>query len=174
MPAPRVRSQLTIQASPDLLARVRGLADQRRQTVTAVVVEALEALLAGRGSAAAPAGAHDLAARLEVLEARVSRLEARPAITPPPPAAGRAAAPAATDPTPPAAMPEEAIPTAELARLTGTAATGWNRWAAGHRPGDVWNHPRFGPWRLLGKTAAQNGGTPRWMWEPVTASDGQA
>lgn len=172
MPAtPRVRSQLTIQASPVLLAKVRALAAERRQTVTALVVDALEALLSGPTSG--PAG-DDLRERIEAIERRLAALEHRPAppAAPIPAALPEAVAPA--DPAPPAGLPPGAIPTVEVARITGTAATGWNRWAAGHRAGDVWQHPRFGPWRLLGKLPAGNGGTPRWMWEPVTASDGQS
>lgn len=75
--AKRERTQLTIQASPDLIAKVRQMAEQRRQTVTAVVVEALEAWIAG--DQVFSAGDDDLAQRVADLERRIERLE----ITPP-------------------------------------------------------------------------------------------
>lgn len=75
-PAKRERTQLTIQANPDLLARVRQMAEQRRQTVTAVVVEALEAYIAG--DQVFSADDDDLARRVAELERRVQQLEAAP------------------------------------------------------------------------------------------------
>ena len=75
-PAKRERTQLTIQANPDLLARVRQMAEQRRQTVTAVVVEALEAYIAG--DQVFSAVDDDLARRVAELERRVQHLEAAP------------------------------------------------------------------------------------------------
>lgn len=163
MPKPRQRTQLTVQVpDPDLLTRLRALAEQRRQTLSVLVVEALEALLSA--APAAPAD-DDLARRVEALERRVRALEQSPA------PAGRlvASGPALDLPAAPLELdtPAGAIPTAEVARITGVAATGWNRWAVAHRPGDVWDHPRFGPWRLVGKVPAENGGTPRWMWEQL-------
>lgn len=70
----RERTQLTIQATPDLLANVRGIAERRRQTVTAVVVEALEAYIAGDQVLLQDEG--DLARRVADLEQRVRKLEA--------------------------------------------------------------------------------------------------
>ena len=72
----RERTQLTIQASPDLLTRVRQMAEQRRQTVTAVVVEALEAYIAG--DQVFSVGDDELAQRVADLERRVQQLEAAP------------------------------------------------------------------------------------------------
>jgi predicted transcriptional regulator len=75
-PSKRERTQLTIQASPDLLAKVRRLAEQRRQTVTAVVVEAIEAWI--DGDQVLSAGEDDLRQRVEAIEARLAALEGEP------------------------------------------------------------------------------------------------
>ena len=47
MPRNRAGAQLAINAPPELLERLRAAAVARRQTVTAVVVEAIEAALSG-------------------------------------------------------------------------------------------------------------------------------
>lgn len=174
MPKPRQRTQLTVQIpDPALLTRLRALADERRQTLTTVVVEALEALLTA--PTAGPADDDTLLQRVEALEREVQALKRRPAGVPVVTVPGTSAAPLQPSAQPlERDLPEGAIPTVEVARITGTAATGWNRWAAGHRPGDVWEHPRFGPWRLLGKLPAENGGMPRWMWESAATAPAQS
>jgi predicted transcriptional regulator len=53
MPRNRAGAQLAINAPPALLERLRAAAAARRQTVTAVVVEAIEAALSGGLQAAA-------------------------------------------------------------------------------------------------------------------------
>ena len=181
MPAPRQRSQLTIQASPALLGRLRALAAARRQTLTAMVGEALEALVEappadprpGRADAAAAAG--DLLQRIEALDRRVAALEARPAPSAPSMPAARPTAPAAAPAAASAAaLPDGGITARELARLAGVDPSGLNRWASVHQPGDVWQHPTAGIWRLFGKVVLGTGGTGRWVWLPGMASDGQA
>ena len=79
MPRNRAGAQLAINASPVLLERLRAAALARRQTVTAVVVEAIEAALSGgRQAAAAPAAGAQLLERVAALEAAVAQLQ-RPA-----------------------------------------------------------------------------------------------
>jgi hypothetical protein len=73
---PRIRTQLAIQATPELLARVKGAATARGQTVTRLLIDWIEAGLAG--DLPAPAAGPDLLARVEALEAAVSDLQ-RPA-----------------------------------------------------------------------------------------------
>jgi hypothetical protein len=79
MPRNRAGAQLAINASPVLLERLRAAALARRQTVTAVVVEAIEAALSGAlPAAAAPAAGAQLLERVAALEAAVAQLQ-RPA-----------------------------------------------------------------------------------------------
>jgi hypothetical protein len=163
---PRIRTQLAIQATPDLLARVKGAATARGQTITRLLIDWIEAGLAG--DLPAPAAGPDLLARVESLEAAMALLQ-RPA--PPEPATMGAGTleiigaahlrPAATT----AAPAVGAITTAELAQRTGTNRAAWNNWAAKSSPGDVRDHPQAGGWRLIGKVAAESGGPPRWLWE---------
>lgn len=173
MPKPRQRTQLTVQIpDPTLLTRLRALADQRRQTLTTVVVEALEALL--DGTPAGPAG-NDLLQRVDALERRLLALEERPAGVPVVEVPGTAAAPLPPAPAPLALdLPEGAITTAELARLTATNHKGWNNWAASRAAGEVRVHPDAGSWRLVGRVPSDAGGPARCMWEPATAGQGQA
>lgn len=173
MPKPRQRTQLTVQIpDPGLLTRLKALADQRRQTLTTVVVEALEALL--DGPQPGPGGG-DLLQRVEALERDVQALKRRPAaaaVTAPP---VTAAAPLAPPPAPlELDLPDGAITTAELARRTGTNHKGWNNWAASRAAGEVRVHPDAGSWRLVGRVPSEAGGPARCMWEPVTAGQGQA
>lgn len=72
--AKRERTQLTIQASPDLLAKVRELSERRRQTVTAVVVEAIEAYIEG-DRILSPSDS-EIADRVAELERRMQVVEA--------------------------------------------------------------------------------------------------
>jgi hypothetical protein len=76
MPRPRVRSQLVVEASPDLLDRVRAAASARRLSIKALVLDWIEAGLSGGVSAAAPlAGTDGLADRVAQLEAAVAELQ---------------------------------------------------------------------------------------------------
>jgi hypothetical protein len=79
MPRNRAGAQLAINAPPELLERLRAAAAARRQTVTAVVLEAIEAALSGGlQAAAAPAAGALLLERVAALEAAVAQLQ-RPA-----------------------------------------------------------------------------------------------
>ena len=163
---PRIRTQLAIQATPDLLARVKGAATARGQTITRLLIDWIEAGLAG--DLPAPAAGPDLLARVEALEAAMALLQ-RPA--PPEPATMGAGTleiigaahlrPAATT----AAPAVGAITTTELAERTGANRGAWNTWATKATPGDVRHHPQAGSWRLIGKAALDAGGPARWMWE---------
>lgn len=160
---PRVRSQLAIQASPELRARVQAAADARGWTVTRLVVSWLEAGL--DGALPGPADASDLNARVAALEAAVAALQAerrapmprRPA--PPSPQPGM--------PAPLPQLPDAALTTAEVADRTGTNRGAWNNWAVKAAAGDVRHHPQAGDWRLIGKAPGPNGGPDRWLWEPA-------
>jgi hypothetical protein len=78
MPRNRAGAQLAINAPPELLERLRAAAAARRQTVTAVVVEAIEAALSGGlQAAAAPAAGAQLLERVAALEAAVAQLQPR-------------------------------------------------------------------------------------------------
>jgi predicted transcriptional regulator len=73
---PRNRAQLAIQASPELLERLRAAAAAQRRTVTALVLEAIEAALSGGlQAAAAPAAGAQLLERVAALEAAVAQLQ---------------------------------------------------------------------------------------------------
>jgi hypothetical protein len=180
---PRVRSQLAIQAPPELLIRVRDVAEARGRTITSVVLEWIEAGLAGE-AAPSPAPAADdarvaaLEAELVKLAARVTSLEHTPRprraalgeiVAAPAPAAPQPAL--ADDPVPvapvPLVMKEEGITTAELAERTSTNRAGWNNWAARSAPGAVRQHETAGAWRLVGKVAPPAGGPERWIWKPA-------
>lgn len=76
MPRNRAGAQLAINAPAELLERLRAAAAARRQTVTAVVVEAIEAALSGALPAAgAPAAGAQLLERVAALEAAVAQLQ---------------------------------------------------------------------------------------------------
>lgn len=79
MPRNRAGAQLAIQAPPELLERLRAAAAVQRRTVTALVLEAIEAALSGGlPAAAAPAAVAELLQRVAALEAALARLQ-RPA-----------------------------------------------------------------------------------------------
>lgn len=82
MPRNRAGAQLAINAPPELLERLRAAALARRQTVTAVVLEAIEAVISGGPAAAAPAAADPagpaLLERLERLEVAIAQLQQTP------------------------------------------------------------------------------------------------
>jgi hypothetical protein len=147
----RVRSQLAIQAPPELLARLRSAATAQGRTTTSVCIEALENWL-NRAGAAPPSA--DLAQRVAALEERVRVLA---------PSLSLAASPQTL--LPPDEI--ETLTTSELSARTGTNRAAWNQWAAAHSTGDVRVHSKAGHWRLVGKTASEGGGPPRWMWERV-------
>jgi predicted transcriptional regulator len=82
MPRNRAGAQLAINIPPDLLERLRAAALAQRRTVTAVVVEAIEAALPGGPAAALPAAADPsapaLLERLERLEVALAQLQQTP------------------------------------------------------------------------------------------------
>ena len=180
---PRVRSQLAIQAPPELLERVRSAAAARGQTVTRLLIGWIEAGLSG--DLPAPGAGPDLAARVQALEAAVAQLQAQAAaprsaerVEPlrVPLGAGQLEIIGAKHLHPPAEapfpervgpVPAGAIPTGELAERTGTNRAAWNNWARADRVGDVRNHPQAGPWRLVGQAPGPGGGPLRWLWEPA-------
>jgi hypothetical protein len=81
MPRQRNRSQLAIQAPPELLERLRAAAAAQRRTVTGLVIEWIEAGLSGTLPAAevAPAADAELMERVAALEACLAELQRRPA-----------------------------------------------------------------------------------------------
>jgi predicted transcriptional regulator len=143
----RIRTQLAIQAPPELLERLRLSAAVQRRTVTALVLEAIETALSG--GPAEPAASAELLMRVAALEEAVARLQ-------------RPASPERVIDLP---RSGEGLSTVELARLTGTNRAAWNNWAAKASPGEVRRHPQAGNWRLVGKAATAGGGPARWLWE---------
>jgi hypothetical protein len=144
----------------------------------------LAQLEAPTAPAAGPAGGDGLADRLAQLEARtaelgeaVAQLEAQgPAhrspyrVAPSIARTGGGLSPDQGSPIPPAGelpSPDGGITTAELADRTGTNRAAWNTWASKAAPGAVRSHPQAGPWRLVGKCPAPNGGPARWLWAPA-------
>ena len=162
MPSRR-RRQLAIQVPDDLPERVRAAAAAQKRTATSLLLEWIEAGLAGAPAAGAPAG--DLLARIEALEVAVAALP-RPAPAPPrvdaPPAPNR---PAPRPAVPPPDAPAGAITTAELAERTSTNRAAWNNWARSDRIGAIREHSTAGRWRLAGQAAPATGGPPRWVWQ---------
>jgi len=158
MTSRRIRSQLTLQADPGLLRRLRALAAARRQTLTALCVAALEGLLSGTTTDAADTLPAD---RIAALERRVAALEAR--LPSPPPPCPTAAAEAASGPS------GTAITTGDLARLVGCDPSGLNRWAGCHPIGSIWR----GQWQLLGRgeRVPGRGSRPPWLWSAVTIGE---
>lgn len=168
---PRVRSQLAIQADPELLGRVRAAAKAQGRTVTALVTDWIDAGLAASGCQTKGAVGTDLADRMNQLEALVAELQRQVAglageRRPLPQPVG-APLPKPTAPAPVQAPTGEAISTAQLAENTGTNRASWNNWAAKAKPGAVRNHATAGNWRLVGKEPSPDGGPERWMWQPA-------
>jgi hypothetical protein len=158
---PRVRSQLAIQADPELLQRLRTHAEATGRTVTSLVLEGIEAVLNGRLGASGHGKADpSLLARIEAVEHRLQQLEA-----------ARTATVRSTPPAPPPRSPEvaitpitgETIGVPELAALLGVSTKAVSKWAKDHGAGAV----RDG-WRLLGKVPAPGPGVPRWRFERVS------
>lgn len=177
---PRVRSQLAIQASPELLERLRAAAAAQRRTVTSLLTEWIELGMSGAlvAPTAAAAGAGvDLQARVEALEKAVAQLQAprpttagagraprqRPAAAPPEPAADP---PIEPSPTLRAGdVPAGGITTAELAERIGMKRGSLNerlRRMGGARVG-----LELDGWRCIGQAPAPGGGPLRWLWEPA-------
>jgi len=154
--------QLNCRVPEALAARVRAEAARRRQTVSALVSDALEALLATATNPLAAdskpiASDSKLADRVAGLEGRVRSLEA--GITrkdEQQPTKGE---------VPTLEMVSGALTTSELATATGTNRAGWVNWAQGKPQGAVRAHRTAGRWRLIGKAPTDGGGPARLMWE---------
>lgn len=165
--------QLNVRVEAELAGRLKREAMRLHANPGALVAQALEQFLSGASgvSAALAAPSKEWQAPLAALEARVAKLEAKPAATPPP--SPPTASPERVKPAPPvepAKIPQVsdgAITTVELAKLTKTNKNGWNNWA--NKPlreiGQVRSHPDAGDWRLVGKAPADAGGPERWLWE---------
>ena len=178
---PSIRSQLAIQAPPELLERLRAAAAARGQTVTRLLLGWIEAGLAGDLPAPGAGGGAELLERVAALEAStaqlaaaVAQLQASPRrspqrVTPSIPLPGEAPSPERVSPAPRSGdlppPPAGAITTAELAERTATSRAAWNNWASAERVGQVRPHPQAGPWRLVGQAPAPGGGPLRWLWE---------
>jgi len=158
---PRVRSQLAIQASPELLERVRAAAAAQRRTVTSLVVEWVEAGLSGALVApTASAAGSDLQTRVQALEKAVADLQ-----SPRPTTAGRAPLPRSDAALPERDAPAGGITTAELAERIGMKRGSLNerlRRMRGARVG-----LELDGWRCVGQAPAPGGGPLRWLWEPA-------
>ena len=142
--------QLNCRVPEALAAKVRAEAARRRQTVGALVSEALEAL---------PASDNGMADRVADLESRVRSLEV--GIT----------RKDEQQPTKEEALTPEMVSgvltTGELATATGTDPASWVDWAQGKPQGAVRAHRTAGRWRLVGKAPTDAGGPARLIWEKV-------
>ena len=147
--------QLNCRVPEALAAKVRAEAARRRQTVGALVSEALEALLAADSKPLA--SDNGMADRVADLESRVRSLEA--GIT----QKNEQQPPKEERPTP--ELAPETPTTSELAAATGTNRAGWVNWAQGKDQGAVRAHRTAGRWRLMGKAPTDAGGPARLMWE---------
>jgi hypothetical protein len=179
MPRDRKGAQLALELEPGLMQRLRARAAADGRPVAVLVRRWIEAGLGGVLEQQATTAAPDLLARVEALEAAVSDLQ-RPASPERGSAAPRSGEPVTPRRLPmgagtleiigaahlrPAAAADGAVTTAELAERTGTNRAAWNTWAAKASPGDVRHHPQAGGWRLIGKSAPESEGPPRWLWE---------
>lgn len=154
--------QLNCRIPEALAARVRAEATRRRQTVGALVSEALEALLAADSKPLASdsnslASDSKMADRVADIESRVRLLEA--GFTP-----KDEQQPTKEEAQAPESVPE-ALTTSELAAATGTNRAGWVNWAQGRAQGAVRVHKTAGSWRLMGKAPTDAGGPARLIWE---------
>jgi hypothetical protein len=141
------RVQLNCRIPEALAAKVRAEAARRRQTVGALVSEALEAL---------PVSDNGMADRVADLESRVRSLEA--GIT----RKDEQQPPKEEEPTP--GKVPGTLTTSELAAATGTDPASWVNWAQGKDQGAVRAHRTAGRWRLMGKASTDAGGPARLMW----------
>ena len=141
------RVQLNCRIPEALAAKVRAEAARRRQTVGALVSEALEAL---------PVSDNGMAGRVADLESRVRSLEV--GIT-----RKDEQQPPKERPTP--ELVPETLTTSELAAATGTDPASWVYWAQGKDQCAVRAHRTAGRWRLIGKAQTDPRGPARLMWE---------
>ena len=142
------RVQLNCRIPEALAAKVRAEAARRRQTVGALVSEALEALpVSDNGMADRVA---DLESRVRSLEFCITRKDEQQ------PTKGEAQAPE---------LVPETLTTSELAAATGTDPASWVYWAQGKDQGAVRAHRTAGRWRLIGKAQTDPRGPARLMWE---------
>jgi hypothetical protein len=142
------RSQLAINAPPELLERLRREAQARGVTATRLVIEALERHL----EAGPPDPDAHLDARLGAIEARLGALEQR---SPHPPAA-----PLQITHTGDAPAVDGALTGAQLAKVLGVGSSAINAWAGRSKPGQTYRG-----WELIGKVASPSGGPARWMFQ---------
>ena len=155
------RSQLAINAPPELLERLRREAQARGVTATRLVIEALQRHL----EAGPPDPDAHLDARLGAIEARLGALEQR---SPHPPAAPlqitrMGDAPAVDRPLAAAPLPaalDGALTGAQLAKVLGVGSSAINAWAGRSKPGQTYRG-----WELIGKVASPSGGPARWMFQ---------
>lgn len=156
--------QLNLKVPPIVLsdwrrrAREAGHGDSVRDWLLATLSPPAEA-------AVSPSAAALLSARLDAVETRLAAAVAAAEALASPPAAASPPAPAAADPADP--LPSAAVSAALAARGLAIAAGTLNRWAAAHRPGDLWSyrHGGSGQWRLIGKASAVAGAP--WLWQPT-------
>jgi predicted DNA-binding protein len=161
---PRIRSQLAIQAPPELIERVKAAAAAQGRTSTSVVLEWIEAGLGRPGHQRLPS---DLAARVAALEAAVAALRRHPSsgVRSIPQAGELAKDEPSTDQVTTLPPVEGAISSSELAeRLQmkrGTFIARLNR-QGGARAGLV-----VDGWVCLGVSRSPTGGPPRATWRPA-------
>jgi hypothetical protein len=146
--------QLNCRIPEALAARVRAEATRRRQTVGALVSEALEALLVADSKPIATDS--KMADRVADLESRVRSLEA--GIT------QKDEQQPTKEDAPTLELVPETLTTSELAAATGTNRAGWVNWAQGKPQGAVRAHKTAGRWRLMGKAPTDAGGPARLTW----------
>lgn len=162
--------QLNVRVDAALAAKLKAEAKRRHANPGALVAQALEQFLSGASNAptslAVPS--KEWQKPLAALEARVAKLETKPAA--PPPAAKTS--PDQAKPAPPVEptkipqMGDGAITTADLAIATGTNRAAWNNWARDKNPGAIRKmKPEVGNWRYLGKAPSEMGGPERGLWE---------
>jgi len=155
--------QINLRVEQGLLASLKVLARERGLSLNAAAALAFERFLQEQ-----PDASTDHEQRLLALEARVAKLETKPAAPPPPKAASPNQAKQAP-PIEPAAIPQMGdgtITTADLAIATGTNRAAWNNWARDKNPGAIRKmKPEVGNWRYLGKAPSEMGGPERGLWE---------
>jgi hypothetical protein len=160
--------QLNVRVDAALAARLKAEAKRRHALPGSLVAQALEQFLSNAGEPLAKASG-GWQKPLAALEARVAKLETKPAA---PPAAKASPEQAKPDPpVEPAKIPQvgdDAITTADLAIATGTNRKAWNNWARDKNAGAIRKmNPEVGNWRYLGKAPSEMGGPERRLWEPA-------
>lgn len=163
----RVRHQLAIQASPELLDRLRTAAAAQRRTATSLALEWIEAGLDGRLTPSNGPGHAALVARLDALEAAVAALQQQPGKVsrPSPDRVSRPAAPAAAA-APTSEPPAGALTTTDLATLLGITRAAMN--SAIQRAGGGAVGRLVRGWRCVGQWPSGAGGAAPWWWVPDT------